>query len=66
MAESRVNLTKREYEIVMSKGIMFDILIDGIVTQDQLDQAYTKLRELAGEPVLESTVNTPLIGDPTD
>lgn len=66
MAESRVKLTNQEYGLLVSKAIVFDVLRDGIISQEQIDAAYARIRDAAGEPVLESTVNTPLIGDPTD
>lgn len=67
MAESRVNLTQREYALLMSKAVLMDILVDEkIITQEQVDQAQAKLREIIGEPVFESTINTPLIGAHTD
>lgn len=67
MAESRVNLTQREYALLMSKAVLMDILVDEkIITQEQVDQAQAKLREIIGEPVFESTVNTPLVADHGD
>lgn len=63
MSESRVTIPRQEYERLTACSVLLNVLVEeGLLEWSGYITALDRLRNIA-EPVLESTVNTPLIGD---